>query len=185
MAYNNINFPSSGSYKVEYRVAGNGGKLSLDLNAGSKVLGALSVPATGGWQNWTTISHTVNVNAGTYKLGIYAVAGGWNLNWIRITKISTARMAVMDDEEEVSFKVGYSDAVVLSAYPNPAIDIIAIDMPADMENCKVKITDVAGIDLRETTLSGNTLDISDLKAGIYFLSLEHEGRRTPLRVVKQ
>jgi beta-glucanase (GH16 family) len=184
MAYQNINFPSTGSYKVEYRVAGNGGKLSLDLNSGSKVLGSLNVPATGGWQNWTTISHTVNVNAGTYKLGVYAVAGGWNLNWIKITKVSGARMGI-DEESEESFSLTSTEALSLSSYPNPASDIITIAMPVDMENCKVNITDLAGIGLRETTLSGNTLDISDLKAGIYIIYLEHEGKRTPIRVVKQ
>lgn len=88
MAYNNVNFPSSGNYRVEYRVASpSGGALSLDLNAGAVVLGQVQVPNTGGWQNWTTVSHTVNVNAGTYNLGLFAQTGGWNINWIKITKI--------------------------------------------------------------------------------------------------
>ncbi len=88
LAYNGIQFPSSGTYKVEYRVASpSGGRLSLDLNAGATVLGSLDIPATGDWQSWTTISHTVTVTAGTYNVGIYAQAGGWNFNWFRITKI--------------------------------------------------------------------------------------------------
>ncbi|MFG6468458.1 carbohydrate-binding protein [Roseateles sp. BYS87W] len=88
MAYNSISFPTSGTYKVEYRVASaGGGRLSLDLNAGSIQLGQLAVPATGGWQNWTTISHTVNINAGTYNVGVFAAQGGWNLNWIKFTKL--------------------------------------------------------------------------------------------------
>jgi beta-glucanase (GH16 family) len=186
MTYKNINFPSSGSYKVEYRVAGNGGRLSLDLNSGSKVLGALNVPSTGGWQNWTTISHTVNVSAGTYKLGIYAAAGGWNINWIRITKISGARMAADEDTEaDASSALGASGIHSFNTYPNPATDIINIDMPVSMENCNVQIVDLSGNPLLETTLSGNSLDLSELKAGIYILWLEHEGERIPLRVVKQ
>jgi beta-glucanase (GH16 family) len=88
MAYNNITFPTSGTYRVEYRVASTGGgTLSLDLNAGSIQLGQLGVPNTGGWQNWTTVSHTVTINAGTYNLGVYAQQGGWNLNWIKFTKL--------------------------------------------------------------------------------------------------
>ncbi len=88
MAYANINFPSSGTYRVEYRVASVGGaKLSLDLNAGAIQLGQVNVPATGGWQTWTTVSHTVTINAGTYAVGVYAPAGGWNLNWIKFTKL--------------------------------------------------------------------------------------------------
>lgn len=182
MAYKNINFPSSGSYKVEYRVAGNGGKLSLDLNSGSKVLGALNVPSTGGWQNWTTISHTVSVNAGTYKLGIYAQTGGWNLNWIKITKVSNARE---EEETAASFTEAPSYATALSVFPNPAENTISINVSAELENCHVKVSDMAGNEVLQTTLNGNTLDISDLKSGMYILWLEHDGERTPLRVVKQ
>jgi beta-glucanase (GH16 family) len=88
MSYNTIAFPASGSYRVEYRVASpSGGALSLDLNAGGILLGQAQVPATGGWQNWTTVAHTVTVAAGTYNLGVYAQQGGWNINWIRITRL--------------------------------------------------------------------------------------------------
>ena len=88
MAYNNVNFPTSGPYLFEYRVSSlsGGGRLSVDLNAGATTLGMLDLPSTGGWQTWTTASQTVNVTAGTYNLGVYAQAGGWNLNWLRITK---------------------------------------------------------------------------------------------------
>lgn len=88
MSHANINFPTTGSYRVEYRVASpSGSSLSLDLNAGAIQLGQVTIPATGGWQNWTTVSHNVTVTAGTYALGIYAPAGGWNINWLRITKL--------------------------------------------------------------------------------------------------
>lgn len=87
MAYSNITFPTSGTYTVEYRVAsaGGGGSISLDLNGGSIVLGGVTVPNTGGWQNWQTVSHQVTVQAGTYSVGIYAPSGGWNLNWWRVS----------------------------------------------------------------------------------------------------
>lgn len=88
MAHANVNFPSSGTYRVEYRVASpSGASLSLDLNAGSIQLGQVTIPATGGWQNWTTVSHTVTINAGTYSVGIFAAQGGWNINWLRFTKL--------------------------------------------------------------------------------------------------
>lgn len=88
MAYANINFPTSGTYKVEYRVASvSGARLSLDLNAGSIQLGQATIPATGGWQTWTTVSHTVSINAGTYSVGVFAPQGGWNINWLRFTKL--------------------------------------------------------------------------------------------------
>ncbi len=88
MAFTNINFPASGTYLVEYRVASpTGSMLSLDLNGGSILLGNVTIPATGDWQNWATVSHTVTLSAGTFNVGIYAQQGGWNINWFRITKL--------------------------------------------------------------------------------------------------
>ncbi|MFC6631864.1 family 16 glycosylhydrolase [Microbulbifer taiwanensis] len=85
LAYNNLNIPTSGNYRIRFRVASNvGGTLSNDLNAGSIVLGSINVPNTGGWQNWQTVSHTAHIDAGTYSLGVYASSGDWNLNWIEV-----------------------------------------------------------------------------------------------------
>ena len=88
LAYANINIPTSGTYRVEYRVASiSGSLLSLDLNGGQIQLGQVAIPATGGWQNWTTVSHNVQLSAGTFSVGVYAQQGGWNLNWLRITRL--------------------------------------------------------------------------------------------------
>ncbi|MEI8634321.1 carbohydrate-binding protein [Vibrio sp. PP-XX7] len=89
MAYPSVTIPTSGDYLIEYRVASlnGGGKISLDHSAGATVLGQIDVGATGGWQNWKTISHQVHINAGTYNFGIYAQQGGFNLNWWRIKKL--------------------------------------------------------------------------------------------------
>lgn len=89
MQFGNIEIPTSGTYKIEYRVASmnGGGKLSLDINSGSTILGTLDIPATGGWYNWVTLTHTVQINAGTYYFGIFAQTGGWNLDYWTITKL--------------------------------------------------------------------------------------------------
>ncbi|HSZ71669.1 MAG TPA: carbohydrate-binding protein, partial [Cytophagaceae bacterium] len=90
MTYNNITFPTSGNYTVSYRVASpSGGTLSSDLNAGSTQLGNVSIPATGGWQNWTTVTQNIYVNAGTYNFGVFAQTGGWNINWLEINAAHT------------------------------------------------------------------------------------------------
>ena len=88
MAYSGITIPTSGNYTVTYRVASpnGGGRLSLDLNGGATVLGAVDIPSTGGWFNWTTVSHTVYINAGTYSVGVFAVAPGWNIDWWSVSQ---------------------------------------------------------------------------------------------------
>lgn len=86
LAYDGITFPSSGTYRFEFRVASpnNSTQLSFDFNSGTIQLGVIDVPNTGGWQNWMTLSSTVQVDAGTYSFGIFAPGGGWNINWFRI-----------------------------------------------------------------------------------------------------
>lgn len=83
-----VTIPSSGSYVIEYRVASQngGGSLTFEEAGGSPAYGTLAVPSTGGWQTWTTIKHTVTLSAGSHKFGVKANAGGWNINWIRISK---------------------------------------------------------------------------------------------------
>lgn len=90
MSYPQVTLASSGLYTVEYRVASysGGGSLQLEEAGGAPVYGSIGIPATGGWQNWVTIQHTVNLSAGSHKFGIKANGGGWNLNWFRLTKVN-------------------------------------------------------------------------------------------------
>lgn len=86
-----INVSTAGTYKVEYRVASlnGGGNIQLDKGAGTAVYGTISVPSTAGWQTWTTISHNVTLSAGIQDLRVLATAGGFNLNWIKISSTTT------------------------------------------------------------------------------------------------
>ncbi len=176
MAYNSINFPSTGTYKVEYRVASvGGGRISLDLNAGSIVLGALNVPNTGGWQNWTTISHNVNVNAGTYNLGIFAELGGWNLNWIRITRVANASAAVAIAAEaesaDASVNYGTAGAAKLELYPNPVEHELTLLTNYDLSGAYLKIFDASGTVVMESSNPAAFVNVSELGQGIFTLML--------------
>ena len=88
LSYGNVNFPTAGNYRVEFRVASpSGAQLSLDLNGGATQLGTVTIPSTGSWQSWTTVSRDVQLPAGTHSVGLYAPQSGWNINWLRITKL--------------------------------------------------------------------------------------------------
>ncbi len=84
-----INVNATGSYKVEYRVSSPYATGRVDLRSGAVNLATSSIPETGGWQTWTTVSATVTLNAGIQTIRIYANAGGWNLNWVKITALGT------------------------------------------------------------------------------------------------
>ncbi|MEW5251733.1 carbohydrate-binding protein [Microbulbifer sp. 2201CG32-9] len=85
MAYHDISVPTAGHYTVEFRVATpGGGSLSFERAGGFPVYGTVGIPATGGWQNWTTVSLTTYLEAGVQNFGIGVPQGGWNLNWVRL-----------------------------------------------------------------------------------------------------
>ncbi len=71
MSYPAVTIPSGGVYKVEYRVArglSGSGILQFEKAGGTSVYGSISIPATGGWQDWVTVSHLVTLNAGLQTL---------------------------------------------------------------------------------------------------------------------
>jgi hypothetical protein len=99
LAFSGLNVPTTGSYIIRLRVASpSGATASVDLNSGTIQLGNFAIPATGGWQNWTTVSRTVTLNAGNYSLGVYAQTAGWNFNWIEVVPSSGGPSLVWSDD---------------------------------------------------------------------------------------
>ncbi|OMQ10414.1 glycosyl hydrolase family 18 protein [[Flexibacter] sp. ATCC 35103] len=181
MAYYNVNFPTSGNYVIEYRVASavTGGRLSSDLSAGTIQLGAVNVPNTGGWQNWQTITQTVNVNAGTYNFGIYVQNTGFNLNWFRITKAASGLAAKSAPSEVVA-----EQFVALNVYPTSVDSTLSITQ--DVSNANVSIIDSqTGAVVSGQKVNNNSVDVSLLKSGIYLIVFEKDGAQTVRRFIKK
>lgn len=89
---------SAGVYDISFRVGylGAGGNFHLEID-GVDVTGAMSVPDTGGWQNWATISKTgVAIASGLHTLRLVmdtngpASGGTGNFNWIQLSAQPTA-----------------------------------------------------------------------------------------------
>ncbi|MFF2090796.1 cellulase family glycosylhydrolase [Paenibacillus sp. NPDC058174] len=81
-----VNAAAAGSYKVSFRVASlTGAANAFQLKNGASTLATVSVPNTGGWQAWTTVTADVNLNAGPQTLRISAMNGGWNVNAMQFT----------------------------------------------------------------------------------------------------
>jgi hypothetical protein len=87
-----INVPTAGTYDIQVRVASNGGGGTFHFNLDqTNISGAMSIPNTGGWQNWQTVTKTgVYFAAGDHLLGLGmdgngATGGIGNFNWIQIT----------------------------------------------------------------------------------------------------
>jgi len=77
-----VNVASNGIYNVSFRVAGTtAGTLHLQNGNGTNLSGAVSVPNTGGFQTWTTVTvSNIALSAGQQTLRVYFDAGGYNMN---------------------------------------------------------------------------------------------------------
>ncbi|MDA6070141.1 glycosyl hydrolase family 18 protein [Flavobacterium sp. AC] len=181
MAYSNVNFPTSGSYVIEYRVASavNGARISSDLNAGTIQLGTVNIPNTGGWQNWQTVSQTVNVNAGTYNFGIFIQSSGVNINWFRITKSGTALAA-----KSASPELSAEGIANLNVYPNPTQEALFFSIEVSGANVNI-INSEGGATVSSQTVNNNSVDVSGLKSGIYLVLVEKDGIKTVRRFIKK
>ncbi|RSK36105.1 carbohydrate-binding protein [Hymenobacter metallilatus] len=187
MAYNGINFPTSGQYLIEYRVASpSGGTLSSDLNAGAIQLGNTSIPATGGWQSWTTVSKTVNVNAGTYNFGVFAQTGGWNINWIRISKSGSARAAAPLSPTTKA------EALTMEVFPNPQVAgaplTIQLYNADQTQPATIQILDSNGKEVWRNTAFGSILDVDRslrLNSGLYLIQVTNATGKTTRKLVVQ
>ncbi len=175
LVWNNITFPTTGTYTIEYRVAsgGSGGTISADLNAGSIQFGNSTLPGTGGWQTWTTVSKTVTVNAGTYNFGIYAQTGGYNLNWVRISKASSARGAAPATASAATTPT----ADLLTLYPNPTTDQLQVAAAPELAGSTYRVLNAVGQAVSSGTL-GTSLDVATLPAGLYQLLVTTPGQPT-------
>ncbi len=139
LTYNDISIPSSGNYSIAYRVASQsgGGTIQLEQAGGGPVYGSANVPATGGWQTWTTIYQTVYLNAGIQSFGIKATSGGFNLNWWAITPAGGSRVVESIDENVLT--------EASNAYPNPFTKSVSIPVDWNGEaEFLVRIFDVSG-----------------------------------------
>ena len=178
LVFNNINFPTSGTYTLEYRVASpSGGTVSSDLNAGSVQLGNTTIPATGGWQNWTTVSRVVSVNAGTYNFGVFAQTGGFNINWVRISKTG-ARPAALTVKPT---KVAAAAVSSLEIYPNPATDRLVLHSEQRLIGSQFQVLDSWGRPVAQGPAASGSVDVSALPPGVYTLRLLPVGQPPIIR----
>jgi endoglucanase len=79
-----VNASAAGTYTVNLRVASpySGAQLQLKNSSGS-VLATVNLPNTGGFQNWQTVSASINIPAGTQTLRVQSTSGvGWNINYM-------------------------------------------------------------------------------------------------------
>ena len=80
-----INLPADGEYRLDIRVAtpNNGRRVHVEFDGVDKT-GSLTVPNTGGWTTWQTLSTRVELTAGRQVMQLAFDYGGLNIDWISL-----------------------------------------------------------------------------------------------------
>lgn len=79
-----VNVASAGTYTISFRVAAPSAvtdAFHISSSSGTNLSGSVNIPATGGWQTWTTVTADVTLPAGQQVLTLSEDTGGWNINY--------------------------------------------------------------------------------------------------------
>lgn len=163
-----VNVTAAGTYTIAFRVASAPGGGQLQLRAGDNTLTTVNIPATGGWQNWVTLTATVTLAAGEQTLRVYASAADWNLNWFEFA--SAAGSAANAHEP------------VVKIYPNPASSILTVGYAKN--DGKYRIINVSTSQVTQLRSATGSLDISRLPAGTYIVEFSDGGKLIRKKFVK-
>ena len=121
---------AEGDYALALRVASPAsGAAFRVLIDGVDVGGSVSVPNTGDWQRWATVSvASVHLRAGLHRLRVLADTDGFNINWISLQQTTTTSGHVVPGviEAEDFDDGGFSDTTATNyggEYRSTAVDI--------------------------------------------------------------
>jgi hypothetical protein len=86
-----INVPEPGYYNLGLRYSNATAGATVDVSSvrDGDMTGPLTLPTTGGLSNWSTLSTQVFLGGGQQILKISVPAGGFNLNWLELTPITS------------------------------------------------------------------------------------------------
>lgn len=163
----------TGIYTIQTVVASPDGKSSIHLKMdGADVTGSIRLPATGGWQQYSTVTTAgINLKSGVHILQLFEETGGFNIDKITFSRETTA------SAEQISVpNSGFQ------IFPNPATTGITILFPEEISTpFRMDIYDLQG-SLVKTIQSGAIhenqirIDIRGLKSGSYLAKINTKDR---------
>ena len=115
-----------GPYAVSARVAApnGGGSFYLEIE-GTDATGTIHVPATGGWQSWTTLPSRVLTNSQALtSFKLIVVSAGFNLNWLRFDSLASPTLSIQRSNQQVRVSwPAFAQNYALYSNTNPTIPV--------------------------------------------------------------
>ncbi|MBC8755654.1 T9SS type A sorting domain-containing protein [Kordia sp. YSTF-M3] len=97
-------------------------------------------------------------------------------NAAAVTAPSSFNLATLSIEEENILSQ-------LSLYPNPAKDIVKIELPAGIEDIKIEVFDNAGKQIAMQLSPENTIDVSNIASGLYLITITSDDIKTTKKLI--
>jgi predicted amidohydrolase len=142
-----VSVASAGIYTLTARVAASGAGGTFHIEFGGRdITGPLSIPNTGGWQTWTSITTTVTLAAGVQSMRFVADRAGpagvfGNVNYITL-QAATPPAAVpgttqAEDYDSGGEGVGYHDTTAGNSGGQYRTDAVDVERTTDGEGFNV------------------------------------------------
>jgi hypothetical protein len=128
----NVNVPETGEYYLYLRISSNA-NTSVIIKENGLTLSTVTIPTSGGWQNWKNISKPIALSQGKHKLQFYSATGQFNINWIAFTTGSNTSPTVITIDE------------VLVTLPESSILLTSTGNDKDGNNLTYKWNQVNGL----------------------------------------
>ena len=163
-----ISVTESGEYQLITRYSGtSSGKFDIYIDDVKKT--TVNTTNTGGWQSWSSVVNSINLEAGEHILKLAVMSSGFNLNWLQFEKGA----AGINDYNLIEIQA--------DVYPNPIMDhkFRIVFRNYISEELTIQITDITGKIIfakNVEKLNGKEIgiDLGNLPAiskGIYTLSV--------------
>ena len=171
LEYATNNTSTTTSFKISFRVASPNSTGMLSYYLDNKLIKQLSVPNTGGWQTWQSLTDNITISSGKHYLKMVASTGGYNINYIDISSVATGIEQLTDEKTTI--------------YPNPVLEEITINS-ADIKYNKVEIIDMRGniVYLKQVSDFTSLLKIPvNLPAGLYSIKISNDKEFVIKRII--
>ncbi len=171
-----VNVAKTDTYFLEIRVASanqTGSSIRAEFN-GEDISGTMTIPNTGGWQNYTTIAKKIQLTAGEQIMRLLMGDGAFNFNYVEIKEIPDVVTAIESDFK--SFQI----------YPNPNSRRITIELNENREGVtNVKLIDPSGKIVSEQNVIESRMEIATngFASGVYMLRFQMKKGTVTRKVV--
>ncbi len=170
-----INVPVGGTFDIEYLISTPSNDAQIQLVIDGVTVDTTNVPNNGSWDSFGTVDGgTFTLSSGNHDVRINASGSNqwqWNLDKVTLSPASASKAIVAPE---------------ISIYPNPVAELLFIDGLNDNNTNQALLYDITGTVILNTIITSESIDVSQLASGVYFLVISSDGiGSAPVKLIKK